>query len=166
MTKVIVLLVLAGFAWWYFDAGRRMTEVEIRAAYDTDMDALRRFDADALCDRLSSDFSAEQTTRQGGQSVEQHYGKTELCEQFHQSVDTMKRLSAASHGRFTLDIQQDIKEIELSVDRKHATVQTVSTIRLGDMTLARDRSTEHLIRRNGRILSTGGEIRSWAYTPQ
>lgn len=166
MIKAIVALVLAGFAWWYFDAGRRMTEAEIRAAYETDMEAMRRYDADALCERLSSDFSAEQTTQQGGDTVEEHYGKAEFCELFRHSVDTMKRLSEASHGRFSLDVQQEIKNIELSVDRKHATVQTVSTIRLGDMTLARDRSTEHLIRRNGRILSTGGEILSWAYVPQ
>jgi hypothetical protein len=37
-------------------------------------------------------------------------------------------------------------------------------MRLGDMTLARSRGTETLIRRNGRILSTGGEFKSWAYS--
>ncbi|AIF48332.1 hypothetical protein [Dyella japonica] len=166
MNKLILLAVLAGLAWWYFDYSHRLTETQIRAAYEADTDALRRFDADSLCARMDDDFSAEQTSRQGDHTTQLHYDKPGLCAELRKSVDAMQRLSAATGGRFALDIQQEVKAIELSTDRKHATVQTVSTIRLGDMTLARDRTTEHLIRRNGHILSTGGESRTWAYTPQ
>jgi ketosteroid isomerase-like protein len=164
--KLILLAVLAGLAWWYFDGSRRMTEAHIRAAYEADMDAMRRFDADAMCARLADDFSVDQTARQGDETVELHFDKPGLCRHFRQSVEAMQRLSTATGGRFALDIRQEVKDIALSADRKHATVQTVSTVRLGDMTLARDRTTEHLIRRNGRILSTGGESRVWAYDPQ
>ncbi|QNK01559.1 hypothetical protein [Dyella telluris] len=166
MMKLVLLAVLAGLAFWHFDVSRRMDDNQIRAAYEADAEAMRRFDADALCERMTDDFSAEQVTRQGDESTQQHFDKPGLCGHLRQSVDMMQRLSAATGGRYALEIAQEVNDIELSADHKQATVQTVSTVRLGGMTLARDRTTEHLIRRHGRILSTGGESRVWAYSPQ
>lgn len=34
------------------------------------------------------------------------------------------------------------------------------------MTLARERTTDHLVRRRGRILSVASEARVWLYQPQ
>jgi hypothetical protein len=34
------------------------------------------------------------------------------------------------------------------------------------MTIGRDRTTDHLIRRNGRIFSIASEAKVWTYTPQ
>ncbi|RDI97118.1 hypothetical protein DVT68_18750 [Dyella solisilvae] len=166
MKKLILLAILAGLAFWYFDYGRRMTETQIREAYAADEEAMRRFDADSLCARMADDYSGEETTRRGDESVAQRYDKPGLCGRIRESLSTMQRLSAATGGRVALDIELEIKSIELSTDRKQATVQTVSTARLGKMTVGRDRSTEHLIRRQGRILSTGGESKVWAYAPQ
>ncbi|MDR3445490.1 MULTISPECIES: hypothetical protein [unclassified Dyella] len=166
MVKWILLVILAGAAWWHFDYSHRMTETQINAAYADHVDAFRRFDADAICAHMSEDFVGDETVRQGEQSVQRHYGKEDLCKQMRRNLDLMKRLSAASGGLIELDIELEIKSIELTVNRKLATVETVYTARLGDMTLARERTTEHLIRRNGRILSTDAESKVWAYSPQ
>ncbi|WP_430390293.1 hypothetical protein [Dyella sp. 20L07] len=166
MKKVILLLVLAGLAWWYFDYSRRMTEAQIRESYDAQAEATRQFDAKKLCDRLSDDFQGDQSTKQGDHYVEEHFDKKSLCNGLTRSTAAMQSLSALTGGMVQLDVDLEIKSIELSINRKEATVQTVSTVRLRDMTLARDRTTEHLIRRNGRILSTGGESKVWAYAPQ
>jgi len=163
---MILLAALAILAWWYFDGSRRMTEEQIRASYHAQAEAMEQFDADKLCERMSDDFAGEETQRQGGESVELHYDKATLCKRLKLSMAGMQRISHATGGMRLLAIELEIKSIELSTDRKHATVETVSTARLGDKTLARDRTTEHLIRRNGRILTTGGESRVWAYAPQ
>ncbi len=164
--KLILLALLAGLAWWYFDASRRMTDAQIRESYAQQTEAIRQFDAESLCKRLSDDFHGSQLTQMGGQSVEQTFDKKALCDQQNKSIALMKRISDASGGLVALDIELEIKNIELSANRKQATVQTISTARLGDRTLSRDRTTEQLIRRDGRILSTGGESKVWAYTPQ
>ena len=39
-------------------------------------------------------------------------------------------------------------------------------MRIGDMTLARSRSVEHLIHRLGRIRSVSSEETVWAYQPE
>ncbi len=166
MKKLILLAILAGLAWWYFDVCRRMTEEQIRESYTQQTEAIRQFDAESLCRRLSDDFHGSQSTQMGGKSVEQVFDKKALCDQQSKSIALMKRISDASGGFVTLEIEVEIKSVELSPNRKQATVQTVSTARLGDRTLSRDRTTEYLIRRDGHILSTGGESRVWAYAPQ
>jgi hypothetical protein len=166
MMKWILLAVLAGLAWWYFDYSHRMTEAQIRESYAQQTEAIRQFDADALCKRMSDDFKGHQTTQRGSDHVDEQLDKKAVCDGLNKSIALMKRMSDASRGLITLDVETEIKSIELSPNRKQATVQTVSTVRLGDMTLARDRTTEHLIRRNEHILSTGGDSKIWAYAPQ
>jgi hypothetical protein len=166
MKKLILLLVLAGLAWWYFDYSHRITEAQIRADYAAQVDAIRHFDADRLCTRLADDFSGEASLRQGGRTTQEHFDKDSLCRRIQKTMTLMQRISNATGGLVELEVELEIKSIELSTDHKLATVESVTTTRLGDMTLGRDRTTEHLIRRNLRVLSTGGESNSWAYTPQ
>lgn len=166
MKKLILLAILAGLAWWYVDYSRRMTEADIRASYEADMDATRRFDGDFLCARMSDDFAGSETSRQDGNDAEERLDKAGQCQRIKRSIEAMQQVSVATGGRLALKIDYEIKNIELSSDRKRATVQTVSTAKLGDMTLARDRTTDHLIRRNGRILSIASEAKVWTYTPQ
>ncbi|WP_201314505.1 hypothetical protein [Dyella sp. EPa41] len=164
MKKLILLAILAGLAWWYFDHSRRMTDADIRASYEADMDAMRRFDGEFLCMRMSDDYAGSETSRQD--DTEAHFDKAGQCQRIKQSIAAMQQLSVATGGRLALKIDYEIKSIELSPDRKRAEVQTTSSATLGDMTIARDRTTDHLIRRNGRILSIASEARVWTYTPQ
>lgn len=165
MKKLILLAVLAGLAWWYFDQSRRMTETHIRESYAADMDAMRRFDADSLCARMSDDYEGTESSRQQDDET-QHFDKAGQCARIRESLSGMQRISAATGGRLAMEIDYEIKSIELSPNRKQATVQSVSTARLGGMTLARERTTDHLVRRHGRILSVASEARVWLYQPQ
>jgi hypothetical protein len=78
----------------------------------------------------------------------------------------MKTLSERTGGLLEPDYDFEIKSIELADDRKTATVEIASVMRIGDMTLARSRSVEHLIRRLGRIRSVSSEETVWAYQPE
>ena len=78
----------------------------------------------------------------------------------------MKTLSERSGGLLEPDYDFEIKSIQLAADHKTATVEIASVMRIGDMTLARSRSVEHLIRRLGHIRSVQSEETVWAYRPE
>lgn len=164
MKKLILLVGLAALAWWYFDGSRRLTEDMVRENYQAELTALRNFDAALLCKRVADDFQATDTINSGDGPIEKHLDKQGYCSELSQSIEAMQRLSHVSRGRMTLDVNTELQSITLAANHKSASVELVSTMRLGDMTLARSRGTETLIRRNGRILSTGGEFRSWVYS--
>jgi hypothetical protein len=164
MKKLLLLAVLAALAGWYFDGSRRITEDMVRENYQMELEAMRNFDAPLLCKRVSDDFLATDTVNSGDGPVEQHLDKQSYCHELTQSIEAMRRISGLSRGRMTFNVNTEIKSITLAANHKSAAVELVSTVKLGDMILARSRGTETLIRRNGHILSTGGEFKSWAYS--
>jgi len=161
--KLILLAILAGLAWWYVDGSRRMTEDMVRENYRAEHEALLQFDAPSLCQRLADDFQATDTVSSGGDAVERQLDKQGYCDDLTKSLEAMQRLSNLSRGRVAPAFNSEIKSITLAPNHKLASVELVTTMKLGDMTLARSRGTERLIRRNGRVLSAGGEFTSWVY---
>lgn len=162
MKKVILLIVLIAAAVWYFDTSRRMTEAAIRESYQTQVEALQRFDAEPLCESLDDAYSASVSMRGAGASAKTQ-DKAAACAELTRALRRFKTLSERTAGIIEPDYDYEIQSITLSPDRKLATVEVSSSMRIGDMTLARSRSVEHLIRRLGRIRNTGGESTVWAY---
>lgn len=162
MKKVILLIVLIAAAVWYFDLSRRMTEETIRETYQAQLEALQRFDAKPLCDSLDESYS-DSVTMRGGSAPAKTQDKATACNELTRALRRFKTLSERTGGIIEPDYEYAIQSITLSPDRKQATVEVSSTMRIGDMTLARSRSVEHLIRRLGRIRNTGGESTVWAY---
>jgi hypothetical protein len=165
LKKIVLLIIAIGAAVWYFDIGRKMTEASIRESYQQQLDALQRFDAEPLCAALASDYTATVTTRGSG-AAPQSKNKSEACSELARSLGRMKTLSKRTGGMLEPDYDFDIQSITLSPDRKLATVEIDSAMRLGDMTLSRGHSIEHLIRRNGRILHADSQDTVWVYRPQ
>jgi hypothetical protein len=120
MKKLILLAILAGLAWWYVDQSRRMTEAHIRESYAADLDAMRRFDADSLRARMSDDYEGTESSRQQG-GEDQHFDKAGQCARIRESLSGMQRISAATGGRMAMEIEYEIKSIELSPNHKQAT---------------------------------------------
>lgn len=162
MMKVILLIALIAAAVWYFDIGRRMTESEIRESYRTQVEALQRFDAKPLCDSLDNRYSGSVTMRNAGAPAKTQ-DKATACAELTRTLRRFKTLSERTGGMIEPDYDYRIQSITLSPDRKLATVEVSSSVRIGDMTLARSRSVERLVRRLGRIRNTGSESTVWAY---
>lgn len=165
MKKAILLVILIAAAIWYFDIGRKMTETSIRESYQSQVAALQRFEAKPLCDGLDDNYSATVTTRGAG-AASTTQDKASACNELSRTMRRFKMLSERTGGMIEPDYNYEIRSITLSSNRKLATVELETTMRMGNMTLARSTSVEHLIRRNGRILSTGGEATVWAYSPE
>ncbi|MGB3461490.1 hypothetical protein [Rhodanobacter lindaniclasticus] len=165
MKKVVLVVIVIAVAIWYFDISRRMTESSIRASYQAQIEALQRFDAKPLCDALDDSYQATVTAR-GSARAPSAKDKAGACADLTRTLRRMKTLSERTGGLLEPDYDYEIKSIELADDRKTATVEIASVMRIGDMTLARSRSVDHLIRRLGRIRSVSSEETVWAYRPE
>lgn len=165
MKKILLVIVVIAVAVWYFDISRKMTDASIRESYQTQVEALQRFDAKPLCDALDDSYRATVTTR-GGARASAARDKAGACAELTRSMRRMKTLSDRTGGLLEPDYDVEIKSIVLADDRKSATVEIASVMRIGDMTLARSHSVEHLIRRLGRIRSVQSEETVWAYRPE
>ncbi|HEX6610948.1 MAG TPA: hypothetical protein VF051_09245 [Hyphomicrobiaceae bacterium] len=163
MKKAILLVVLAALAWWYFDGSRRLSEEAIREHYREQLEATASFDTERLCAAMAEDYRANDVSHgpQGQQKLTMD--KAQACDSLSQSLGMFKQLSDASGGKFLLDIAYEIKSITISADKKSASVDGLSTFKLGDRLVARTRGTDRLIRRNGTILSQGGDTKTWMY---
>lgn len=165
MKKIVLVVIVIAVAIWYFDISRRMTETSIRASYQAQIEALQRFDAKPLCDALDDSYQATVTAR-GSARAPSAKDKAGACADLTRTLRRMKTLSERTGGLLEPDYDYEIKSIELADDRKTATVEIASVMRIGDMTLARSRSVDHLIRRLGRIRSVSSEETVWAYRPE
>lgn len=163
MKKVLLLVLALVAAWWYFDGSRRMSEESIRAHYKEQLAAYDRHDAEALCKTMSDDYQAQSIVFTPDGSKRQTHRRDEACREITRGLDAFRQLSQASAGMLSLRIDMQIGKIDLSPDRKTAVVESVSTMKLGEMLVMRTRSSETLIRRMGRITSRGGESKSWVY---
>ncbi|OOG56315.1 hypothetical protein B0E48_09065 [Rhodanobacter sp. C03] len=163
MTKVILLVLVIAAAVWYFDFSRRMTDASIRASYQAQIDALGQFDAEPICTAMDDSYTASVTVRGSDSTPQKTHGKAAACATWTKAMHRLKLLSERTGGMLEPDFDFEIKSITLTPNHKSATVEISSAMRLGNMTLSRSQSIEHLIRRNGRILSTGSEDTVWVY---
>ena len=166
MGKWILLALVSAFgAWWFFHAGRQMSEDAIEAQYDLDSRALVKFDADYFCDRMADDYRHEAVTFGLNGTQRQTLDKHSSCEEMREGFRAFKRLNALTNGAIQLSFQNRIVEITLSDDRKTADVESISTVRMGRRLLSRSHSMDRVIRRNGRILHEATQSKSWVYVP-
>lgn len=166
MGKWIVLALVAGYgAWWYFHAGRQMSEDAIEAQYAVEGQAMAKLDADYLCDRMADDFRHDAIAFTLNGTQREALDKQRSCEDLREGFRAFKRLNALTNGAMGLSVQHRIIEVALSDDRKTADVEAVATIRLGGRLLSKTHSIDRVVRRNGRILHAASQSKSWVYIP-
>lgn len=166
MRTCMLLIVVAGLSWWYVDYSYRITETQVRELYTTQQDAIQQFDAERQCAQMDDDFQGRLIIRQGGQSSEQQLDQKQACRLITLSTNLAQRMANRTSGHAAPSADIEIESIELSPNRKRATVQSMTTVRVGEMTVSRDRSTDTLIRRQGRLRVLSSESNTWAYAPQ
>jgi len=166
MGKWILLALVAAFgAWWFFHHGRQMSEEGIEAQYDLEARAMAHLDAGYLCDRMADDYRHESVTFALNGTQRQRFDKQSSCDELREGFRVFKRLNALTNGAMGLSVENRIVEITLSDDRKTADVESIASVRLGGRLLSRSHSMDRVIRRNGRILHAASQSKSWLYVP-
>lgn len=163
MKKVVLLVVLAVLAWWYFDGSRRISEEAVRDHYMVMVTMYDEGNAEALCAQMDSDYRVVDVSFGPEDTRRQELDRDSACREVKRALKTIDRLGRVSGGLLTPDLDVQIKGVAISADRKLATVESISTMRLGDSVLVRSRATDRLVRRVGRIRSLGGESKTWVY---
>lgn len=153
MKKLILLALIAAGAWWHFVGGRKLSEDNVKAFYrDYEIATLQR-KPDALCALLADDLQASGSAAVGRRVVQESKGKAETCDDWHALFDSWVKLGEKMGGILQLDSHYEIHSIEFSPDRKSAKVDISSTLDVaGSIMNFSTRSTQTLIRRNGKVL--------------
>lgn len=163
MKKFVLLAVLAALAAWYFHFSRLLDEKVVNEHYDQQLRMLTEFDSKGLCAAMAEGYHSVDVAFSESGSQRTELDDTQGCREVEQQVNQIKRLSDATRGLLQPTYSNQVKTVTLSEGGKLATVEGTVTIKMGEYLLGRTRYTEKLIRRAGRVMSLGGESKSWVY---
>lgn len=165
MKKLMLLAILAGASWWYFIGGRTIAEEHVNRFYRELEAATLSRNPEALCALLADDFQTTGTIDMGGRRATSTQNKAQACEAYVAMYANFEQLGNKMGGLLQLDSNYKINNIAIQPDGKSAIVDYSASLDVaGTLMNIRSRSTDTLIRRNGKVLmlrSEGkGSIRS------
>lgn len=161
MRKLVLIALLGVLCWWYFIGGRTLSAAHVERFYqDLEVATLSR-DPRALCSLLDNDFESSGTVVIDGHNTPtSRQDKSQACEAYDSMYDNFAKLGEKMGGILYLESRYEIKSIEISPDGKRATVDYVSSLDVGGSLMSlRSRSTDTLVRRNGKTLLLRSEGR-------
>jgi hypothetical protein len=151
--KLILVVLVAGLAWWYFIGGRRITEEHARQYYQNIDHATGKRDPELLCGLLDSNFHSEMVVSTLAGRVADSQDKKQACEAYVELYKSFEMIGQRMGGIVQLDTHYEIHSVEISADSKTAVVDMSYALDVGGAIMnIRSRSTDTLVRRNGRVL--------------
>ena len=158
------VIVLGGGAYWYLIAGRQLTDAHVRAFYEKmEMATLDR-KADDVCALLADNFETTGTVEVGGRKAQSTQNRDETCEAYTKLYEQFEKIGSKMGGTLQLDSNYRIYSINITPDKKSAMVDMGYSLDVGGSIMhIRSRSTDTLIRRNGKVLMlrSEGDGRIW-----
>lgn len=158
VTSGIAIVALAGTVFLLREHVTRLDEEIVYAHYQKNINALRRFDARTMCGMLHPDYHAVDTSTTPAGVDRLELDKQKACEGMAQSMTVMRQVVEVTKA--APDLKYTIESVELSPDRKQATVRLRMSMRIGKRFSAASTGSETLVRRMGRVLVTGSETRT------
>lgn len=130
----------------------------VRAHYQKNVNALRMFDAQALCGMLDPRYKGVDTSRVGKRVDRMELDRAKTCKGLKESMSVMRELVKATKAE--PEMQYVIESVEVSPDGKQAKVRMRMSVRIGERLSAASKGTETLIRRMGKVLVVRSEIQT------
>ncbi len=157
---ILVIIAVAAGGWWHFIGSRKLDTGLVEQFYrDLEHATLSR-QPDNLCALLADDFHSTSTVLMGGASRSDTAGKEMSCEAYRGMYDAWDKIGQRMGGIVQLDSKYEIHRIDISRDGKTATVDFSSSLDVaGSLMNIRSRSTDTLVRRNGKVLMLRSEGR-------
>jgi Domain of unknown function (DUF4440) len=158
MRKFLLLAILIGAGWWYFIGGRTLSEGQVVRFYQDLQAATLSRNPEALCALLDDDFETVDTAEIGGRSETSTHDKAQTCQAYDDLYKSFEQLGDKMGGMLQLDSSYSIDNIEIQPDGKSAIVDYSFSLDVaGSIMNIRSRSTDTLIRRNGKVLMLRSE---------
>jgi len=158
MRKFLLLATLIAASWWYFIGSRTITEGHVVRFYqDLEAATLSR-NSEQLCALLDEKFQTVGTVVIEGRRNTSTQDKEQTCEAYSQMYQNFALLGDKMGGMLQLDSSYTINSISIQSDNKSAIVDYTSSLDVaGTIMNIRSRSTDTLIRRNGKVLMLHSE---------
>ncbi|MBX3711430.1 MAG: hypothetical protein KF800_05670 [Lysobacter sp.] len=153
-----VVLVLAAGAFIVRDQMSRLDDDVVRAHYQKNVNALRMFDAQALCGMLDPRYKGVDTSRTPKGIDRMELDRAKTCKGLKESMSVMRQL--VKETKAEPEMQYVIESVEVSPDGKQAKVRMRMSVRIGKRLSASSTGTETLVRRMGKVLVVRSETQT------
>ncbi len=162
MTKLVaLLLIVAGFGWYYFIGGRQLDEDTVRAYYVAQEHAVLSRDPKAQCDLFAPKLKAHIVSRVAGQTHDAVLGKAELCKLLDDQAAFFEQVGEKAGGTLTIEYVYDIKAIRVAANKRSAEVDVASTLKMGEAFMeVSNTSTDRIERHLGKVQTVAAEART------
>jgi len=155
MRVIILLLVAVGIGSWYWNRQNSIDEESVNRFYDTATEHVLNGRSKELCAMLSKDFTRTGVNSTSQGRIQENADKDETCDRYDKMFASLAQ--AGRLGGVSTNYQVNIEHIEISKDRKSAEVKLSSSVSMalgpiGSIAETRDKSSETLVIRNGKLL--------------
>ena len=157
---LVALAAAAAFAWWFTHRG--LSEARVGEFYAAQVDAFAKQDRTRLCAQYAPDYrTTERQTVHGNVQVV-HADKDLACKSLDVLFDFKKKFDAkqTDGGVLSTEFRANASDVVIAKDGKSADVHVRTYVNFGGAFIADSEGTEHLVLRDGKVLSAGGEIAS------
>ncbi|WP_157359579.1 hypothetical protein [Caldimonas brevitalea] len=152
---------LLGVAWYAFVVSAKLDERAVLAHYEAQRHAVLSRDPEALCRLLGSKLQARVQTRMSGITETATVDKEQACELLRQQQLFFEDVGDKAGGMLTIEYEQQVRRIDLAANGKSATVEVVSTLKMGETFMQiLSTSTERLERWLGRVQVVDMEVQN------
>jgi hypothetical protein len=160
--KWLVVVAAALAALWYgLVAGRRMDEQMVRDYYQAAAHAVLSRNPEAQCKLLGKSATIHQDTLIAGQTKSETLGQAQACDQIRHAQRFFEEMGEKAGGILTIEYDYALGTIDISPDRKAATIEFTSTLKMGETFMQfRTTSTDRLVRRWGSVELIGADAKT------
>jgi len=157
MRVIILLLVAIGIGSWYWNRQNTIDEESVNRFYDTATEHVLNGRSKALCAMMTKDFTRTGVNSTSQGRIQENADKEESCDKFDKMFTSLAEAGRQTGGQMSTNYQVSIDHIEIAPDHKSAEVKVSTQISMaigpiGRIAETRDKSTETLVIRNGKLL--------------
>ncbi|WP_156939106.1 hypothetical protein [Deefgea rivuli] len=154
---LLAVLCIAG-AWWFFVGGRQINEQQVNAFYTSYQAASLSRNPELLCTFMADDFQSSATVDLAGSATEGGANKADTCDGLKDLYVSFDTLGEKMGGMLQLDSDYEIHSIKIAPDQKSAEVEISTNLDVGGSIMnIKSKTTDTLIRRNGKVLMLRSE---------
>jgi hypothetical protein len=147
MKAILMALVCAAGAWYWFVGSRQISESDVQAFYLQEMQWMDESKGKELCGSIDDKYFSKYTTVSVAGRVQEETDKAKTCQAMEKLFELMAKHNNEMGGGVVLNLNANLDQTNISSDKKTATVKVRSILD----------SSETFIKRGGKLFRTGAE---------
>lgn len=161
MRIVLALVAFVVGRWCWFVGSRQISESDVRSYYTHELQFLDDGNSKEMCASLDEKYSSRMIQISAAGRLVEETDKAKSCQAIKALFETVKKLNDQVGGGVVTNTEDNLDKIEISSDKKTATVSVRSVFKVGTekvlMIKMTANTTETFIKRNGKLLRLHAE---------